>query len=73
MLALKRYDVNNYIAFIIMIYIANEAAGANERVCGECPTRMLIYYADHPSPLYVPPSYVVVTFYAKGNLGTPSL
>jgi len=44
---------------------AKFAAGANERVCGECPTQMLIYYTDPPSPLYVPPSYVVVTFYAK--------
>lgn len=31
---------------------------------------VLTYYADHPSPLYVPPSYVVVTFYVVGGLRT---
>ena len=31
---------------------------------------ILIYYADHPSPLYVPSHYMVVTFYAQGDLGT---
>lgn len=40
------------------------------RVSRDGQNEMLIYYTDHPSPLYVPPSYVVVTFYAKGNFGT---
>jgi hypothetical protein len=40
------------------------------RILREGQQEILIYYADHPSPLYVPPYYVEVTFYAKGDVGT---
>jgi len=32
------------------------------RTLEEGGREVLVYYADHPSPLYVPPMYAVVTF-----------
>jgi len=40
------------------------------RTLREGQQEILIYYADHPSPLYVPPYYVEVTYYGKGEVGT---
>ncbi len=40
------------------------------RTLREEQQEILIYYVDHPSPLYVPPYYVEVTYYSKGGLGT---
>ena len=34
------------------------------------PGEALVYYADHPSPIYLPPMYVVVTFDTAPGLGT---
>jgi hypothetical protein len=42
------------------------------QVSREGQQETLVYFADHPSPLYVPSHYVVVTFYAIGGLGTRS-
>lgn len=50
--------------------ISKELERSQVHISREGQQEMLIYYADHPSPLYVPPHYVVVTFYAKGDLGT---
>jgi hypothetical protein len=50
--------------------ISKELERSQVYISREGQQEMLIYYADHPSPLYVPPHYVVVTFYAKGDLGT---
>jgi hypothetical protein len=50
--------------------VSTEFERSQVRVSPDGQNEMLIYYTDHPSPLYVPPSYVVVTFHAKGNLGT---
>ena len=52
------------------LLVSTEFERSQVRVSQDGQKEMLIYYTDHPSPLYVPPSYVVVTFYAKGNLGT---
>jgi hypothetical protein len=40
------------------------------RVSREGPQARLTYFADHPSPLYVPSFYVVVTFNTTGSYGT---
>ena len=52
------------------LLVSTEFERSQVRVSLDGQKETLIYYIDHPSPLYVPPSYVVVTFYAKGNLGT---
>jgi hypothetical protein len=40
------------------------------RITREGDEETLTYYADRPSPLYVPPSYVIVTFWVREDLGT---
>ncbi|MCC7201613.1 MAG: hypothetical protein IT393_02965 [Nitrospirae bacterium] len=40
------------------------------RTLREGQREILIYYADHPSPLYIPPYYLEVTYYGKGDAGT---
>ncbi len=40
------------------------------RVSREGQEETLTYFADHPSPLYVPSFYVVVTFNTTGSYGT---
>jgi hypothetical protein len=50
--------------------VSTERKASEVHILREGRQEILIYYADHPSPLYVPPSYVVVTFYAKGDLAT---
>jgi hypothetical protein len=50
--------------------ISKELERSQVHISREGQQEILIYYADHPSPLYVPPNYVVVTFYPKGDLGT---
>jgi len=40
------------------------------RVSGEGPQETLTYFVDHPSPLYVPSFYAVVTFNETGSYGT---
>ncbi len=45
-------------------------ARSQVRILREGRQEILIYYADHPSPLYFPPYYVEVTYYWKANLGT---
>ena len=52
------------------LLVSTEFERSQVRVSLDGQKEMLIYYADHPSPLYVPPFCVVVTFHAKGNLGT---
>jgi hypothetical protein len=52
------------------LLVSTEFERSQVRVSLDGQKETLIYYTDHPSPLYVPPSYVVVTFYSKGNLGT---
>jgi len=50
--------------------VSTELERSQVHILREGQQEILIYYADYPSPLYVPPNYVVVTFYAKGDLGT---
>jgi hypothetical protein len=45
--------------------VSTEWEKSQVRISGEGQQEILIYYADHPSPLYIPSYYVVVTFYAK--------
>ncbi len=40
------------------------------RVSREGPQEWFTYFADHPSPLYVPSFYAVVTFNTTGSYGT---
>jgi hypothetical protein len=50
--------------------VASEFKGSQVHISREGQQEILTYYADHPSPLYIPPNYVVVTFYAQEDLGT---
>jgi hypothetical protein len=45
--------------------VSTEWERSQVRLSREGQQEILIYYADHPSPLYIPSDYVVVTFYAK--------
>jgi hypothetical protein len=63
-------EVLNGMRWFEGLLVSTEFERSQVRVSRDGQKEMLIYYTDHPSPLYVPPSYVVVTFYAKGNLGT---
>jgi hypothetical protein len=45
--------------------VSTEWERSQVRILREGQQEILIYYADHPSPLFVPSYYVVVTFYAK--------
>jgi hypothetical protein len=40
------------------------------QISTEGQEEILIYFADHPSPFFVPSHYMVVTFYASGDHGT---
>jgi len=63
-------EVLNGMRWFEGLLVSTEFEISQVRVSRDGQKEMLIYYTDHPSPLYIPPSYVVVTFYAKGNLGT---
>lgn len=49
--------------------VSTEWGRSQVRILREGQQEILIYYADHPSPLYIPSYYVVVTFYAKRGTG----
>lgn len=51
------------------LVVSTEWERSQVRILREGQREILIYYADHPSPLYVPAYYVVVTFYANGGTG----
>jgi hypothetical protein len=51
-------------------FVSNGLERSQVRILREGEQEILIYYADHPSPLYVPPYYLEVTFYAQGDVGT---
>lgn len=63
-------EVLNGMRWFEGLLVSTEFERSQVRVSPDGQKETLIYYTDHPSPLYVPPSYVVVTFYSKGNLGT---
>jgi hypothetical protein len=50
--------------------VSEEVKRSQVRFSREEEREVLTYYADHPSPLYVPPFFVVVTFYVMGGLRT---
>jgi len=50
--------------------LTTEQERSQVRISREGQQTILVYYADRPSPRYILPYYVVVTFYAKGDLGT---
>jgi hypothetical protein len=50
--------------------VSKDVERSQVRFSREEEREVLTYYADHPSPLYVPPFFVVVTFYVMGGLRT---
>ncbi len=53
-----------------LILLSPDFERSQVHISREGQQEILTYYADHPSPLYIPPDYLVVTFYAEGGFGT---
>jgi hypothetical protein len=49
------------------LIVARDWEDSQVRLSRKGEQEILVYYADHPSPLFVPSNYLVVTFYTSGH------